>query len=99
MNQTRLTPKIQTARLAWRAARSIGLLLSEEWRRGTLMTNLKGLSERDLAQDMSWAELLEERAGMVPDKTFLLYKDERFTSCRRSSSPSAPRKSACTSYP
>ena len=79
MNQTRLTLKIQTAWLASRAARSIGLLLSEEWRRGSLLTNLKGLSERDLAQDMSWAELLEERATMVPDKTFLLYRTERFT--------------------
>ena len=79
MNQTRLTLKIQTAWLALRAARSIGLLLSEEWRRGSLLTNLKGLSERDLAQDMSWAELLEERATMVPDKTFLLYRTERFT--------------------
>jgi len=79
MSESNVTARIQTAKLAFRAVRSIGLLLSEEWRRGTLLTNLKGLSERDLAQDMSWAELLEERAGMVPDKTFLLYRHERFT--------------------
>jgi carnitine-CoA ligase len=79
MSETSLTARVQTAKLALKAVRSIALLLGEEWRRGTLMKNLKGLSDRDLAQDMSWADLLEERAGMVPDKTFLLYKSERFT--------------------
>ena len=82
MSKATMTAKIQTAKLALRAVRSIVLLLREEWRRGTLMTNLKGLSERDLAQDMSWAELLEERAAMVPDKTFLLYEHECFTYAR-----------------
>ena len=79
MSKSSLTTKIQTAKLALRAVRSIAILLKEEWRRGTLMTNLKGLSSQDIVQDMSWADLLEERAGMVPDKIFLMYKNERFT--------------------
>ena len=79
MNQTTFTARLQTAKLGFRAARSIAILLSEEWRRGTLLTNLKGLSERDLAEDMSWADLLEERAREIPDKIFLRYKNERFT--------------------
>ena len=79
MSKSSLTTKIQTAKLALRTVRSIAILLKEEWRRGTLMTNLKGFSEQDIVQDMSWADLLEERAGIVPDKIFLMYKNERFT--------------------
>ena len=79
MRKTSWANKIQMARLVFRIARSIAIFLKEEWRRGTLMTNLKGLSSQDIVEDMSWADLLEERAGMVPDKTFLLYKKERFT--------------------
>jgi crotonobetaine/carnitine-CoA ligase len=59
--------------------RSIAIFLKEELRRGTLMTNLKGFSAKDIVEDMSWSDLLEERACMVPYKTFLMYKNERFT--------------------
>ncbi|MBU0994419.1 MAG: AMP-binding protein [Proteobacteria bacterium] len=31
------------------------------------------------ANDISWAQLLEEKAKEVPDKTYLLYRDESFT--------------------
>ncbi|MCX5849811.1 MAG: AMP-binding protein [Deltaproteobacteria bacterium] len=79
MSEASLKNKIQMAKLVFRVARSIAIFLKEEWRRGTLMTNLKGLSSQDIVEDMSWADLLEERAGMVPDKTFLMYKNEHFT--------------------
>ena len=79
MSNSNFTTRIQTARLLLRAVRSIAIFFKEEWRRGTLMTNLKGLSSQDIVEDMSWADLLEERAGMVPNKTFLMYKNERFT--------------------
>ena len=79
MSETRLKTRLQTARLGLRAVQSIGAFLADEWRRGTLLTNLKGLTSRDIIEDMSWADLLEERARMVPNKPFLLYKDERFT--------------------
>jgi crotonobetaine/carnitine-CoA ligase len=79
MTEKSLTARIHTAKLGFSVVRSIGAFLVDEWRRGTLLTNLKGLSSRDIIQDMSWAELLEERARMVPDKPFLLYKKERFT--------------------
>jgi hypothetical protein len=79
MSRTLLANGLKTAGLCLRAAGSIGAFLADEWRRGTLLTNLKGLSARDIAEDMSWAELLEERAGMVPDKAFLLYRTERIT--------------------
>jgi carnitine-CoA ligase len=79
MTRNSLTARIHTAKLGFSVVRSIGAFLVDEWRRGTLLTNLKGLSSRDIVQDMSWAELLEERARMVPGKPFLLYKKERFT--------------------
>jgi crotonobetaine/carnitine-CoA ligase len=79
MSESSSTHKIQMAKLILRVARSIAIFLKEELRRGTLIKNLKGLSSQDIVEDMSWADLLEERAGMVPDKTFLMYKNERFT--------------------
>ena len=53
--------------------------LKEEKARGTLGVNLRGLRHGKIAEDMSWSELLEERACQVPDKRFLLYRDEVFT--------------------
>jgi len=64
-------------------ARDVTLTLArfmrEETRRGTLLTNLQGLPKAVINRDMSWAELLEERAAQVPDKHFLLYNDEKIT--------------------
>ncbi len=79
MTENKLKAGIHTAKLGFSIVRSIGAFLVDEWRRGTLLTNLKGLSSRDIREDMSWAELLQERACIVPDKPFLLYKKERFT--------------------
>jgi carnitine-CoA ligase len=57
--------------------------LRDEYRRGTLLENLKSIFLNkggfEIAAEMSWAELLEERAALVPDKKFLLYRDEEFT--------------------
>ncbi len=79
MSNNAFSARTQTARLLLRTVRSIAIFLKEEARRGTLMTNLKGFSAKDIVEDMSWSDLLEERACMVPDKTFLMYKNERFT--------------------
>ncbi|KUG23225.1 long-chain-fatty-acid--coa ligase [hydrocarbon metagenome] len=79
MSNNAFSARTQTARLLLRTVRSIAIFLKEEARRGTLMTNLKGFSAKDIVEDMSWSDLLEERACMVPYKTFLMYKNERFT--------------------
>ncbi|MBU2488034.1 MAG: AMP-binding protein [Proteobacteria bacterium] len=70
---------VQKARLAKNAFFSFGRFLADEARRGTLLANLKSLPQGRLARDMSWADLLEERAARIPDRTMLLYKDEHFT--------------------
>ena len=60
-------------------ALTLGRFMREEKRRGTLWTNLKGLPNAVINEEMSWAELLEERAAEIPDKYFLLYNDEKIT--------------------
>jgi len=60
-------------------ALTLGRFMREEKRRGTLLTNLQGLPKAVINHDMSWAELLEERAVQVPDKYFLLYNNEKIT--------------------
>ncbi|MFA5322128.1 MAG: AMP-binding protein [Smithella sp.] len=53
--------------------------VKSEISRGTLVQNLDGLSKVKIPVDMSWAELLEERAAQVPNKKFLLYENESYT--------------------
>ena len=43
------------------------------------MKNLDGIGKVKIPVDMSWAELLEERAAQVPNKKFLLYEKESYT--------------------
>lgn len=62
--------------------KTFGRFVKEEISRGTLLKNLDGLSRVKIPADMSWAALLEERAAQVPNKTFLLYENERFTYCQ-----------------
>ena len=59
--------------------KTLGDFISAEISRGTLIQNLNGLSKVKIPVDMSWAELLEERAVQVPNKKFLLYENESYT--------------------
>lgn len=71
--------KMQMAGLIVRALKGGMRFLADEWRRGTLWVNLIGMAHGNIARDMSWAELLEERARQHPHKRFLIYRDETFT--------------------
>jgi len=79
IDKQKLEQNIQKLRLLKTAIVWLSKFLWEEKKRGTLFANLKGLSKAKILEDMSWAELLEERASQVPYKKFLLYKDEEFT--------------------
>lgn len=79
IDKQKLEQNIQKLRLLRNTLVWFSKFLWEEKKRGTLLTNLKGLSKAKILEDMSWAELLEERASQVPYKKFLLYKDEEFT--------------------
>jgi crotonobetaine/carnitine-CoA ligase len=59
--------------------KTAGEFIKDEISRGTLIQNLDGLSKIKIPVDMSWAELLEERAAQVPNKKFLLYENESYT--------------------
>ncbi len=65
-------------KMAGRAMRSFGRFLADEARRGSFFRNATGVLS-GAVEDMSWAELLEERARRSPKKKFLLYGDESFT--------------------
>ncbi|MDI6796012.1 MAG: AMP-binding protein [Desulfatibacillaceae bacterium] len=69
---------LQKARLAGGAAGAVVGFVKDEMRRGTLLKNLLNLRTGGI-EDISWAQLLEERASQIPNKTFLLYKNESYT--------------------
>lgn len=70
--------KLQRLKLLKAAVFSIVRLTVEEIREGRFIENVKARQKGD-TNDISWAQLLESRAGQVPSKTFLLYNDESFT--------------------
>ena len=79
MSNSNFTTRIQTARFLLRAMRSIAIFFKEEWRRGTLMTNLKGLSSKDIEEEnrgvsvpsnaIRLSEVYAPRASTVKPKT------------------------------
>jgi len=80
MDKQDLRFKIQLLKLGGSALYSAMKFLGEEKRRGSLISTIRGLiKERAIPNEMSWGDLLEERAEMIPDKKFLLYNDEVFT--------------------
>jgi crotonobetaine/carnitine-CoA ligase len=73
----------QSLKIASWLTRSVLIFSLDDFRRGSLGANLKSLSKtKEFAEDMSWAELLEEKARRYPDRTFLLFEDKTFT-CRQ----------------
>lgn len=73
---------LRKTRIAGASAMSFFRFVMEEKKRGTLARNLRSLARGQMAKDMSWAELLEERAGQQPEKPMLLYRDAVYT-CRQ----------------
>jgi crotonobetaine/carnitine-CoA ligase len=70
----------QNIRIAFLFIRSLVRFSRDELGRGTFIKNLKSMiSTKEILEDMSWAELLEEKASKHPERTFLVFEDERFT--------------------
>jgi len=69
---------VNRAKFAGRGLCAVSRFFADELHRGTLLKNLKGMAKGAI-EDMSWAALLEEKAARIPDKKFLLFKDEVFT--------------------
>jgi carnitine-CoA ligase len=65
---------------ALRFTRAFLLFLRDERRRGTLRANFRSLAKtQEIGEDMSWAELIEEKARIYGDRPFLMFEDRTFT--------------------
>jgi len=61
-------------------ARSLLKFIKDERRRGTLKANFRSLRKtKEILEDMSWADLIEEKARIYSDRVFLLFEDKEFT--------------------
>lgn len=61
-------------------ARAALLFSLDEVRRGTFLKNIGSLALRkEIAREMSWAELLEEKSRKWPERVILVYEDRELT--------------------
>jgi carnitine-CoA ligase len=61
-------------------SKSLAIFFKNELRRGTFRANFKSLIKTmKVAEDMSWAELTEEKAAKYRDRTFLVFEGKEFT--------------------
>ena len=71
---------LANAKIALSVFKGFLTFVKDEMERGTLMANLSSLVKtQEFAKDMSWAELVEEKARKYGDKTFLIYEDKEFS--------------------
>ena len=71
---------LQNISITLKLARAMVMLAGNEIRRGTFRANLKSLAKsREIAEDMSWAELLEERAKKTPRRVGLVFEGREYT--------------------
>lgn len=66
-------------RMAKNVVRSLLIFMAGELRRGTLRANMKGVAKMELAEEMSWFELLAEKATRHPLRTYLVSGDDEFS--------------------
>ena len=60
--------------------KSLLTFFKDEIRRGTFRANFSSLMKtQEITEDMSWAELSEEKARQYGDRTFLIYEDREFS--------------------
>jgi crotonobetaine/carnitine-CoA ligase len=61
-------------------AKSLLTFFKDEIGRGTFRDNFRSLIKtQEIVEDMSWAELIEEKARKYGNRTFLIYEDKEFT--------------------
>jgi len=72
--------RMQNIKLKISMGRAALLFFREEIRRKTFTKNLWSLLvRREVAKEMSWAELLEEKSALCPDRVILASEDREFT--------------------
>ncbi|HOO73198.1 MAG TPA: AMP-binding protein [Spirochaetota bacterium] len=66
-------------RMAFNIVKSLAIFAAREFRRGTLSKNFRGLKNMEIKEEMSWAELLEEKVRKHPDRLFLTFEGTDYT--------------------
>ena len=60
--------------------KSLLTFFKDEIGRGTFKANFRSLIKaQEIVEDMSWAELIEEKARKYGDRTFLIYEDKEYS--------------------
>jgi crotonobetaine/carnitine-CoA ligase len=65
--------------LAKNILKSVFLFSLNEIRRGTFLKNIRGVPKTEILEEMSWGELMEEKAARYKDKVFLMFENKTFT--------------------
>ena len=69
-----------SARIVFSFVRGVLTFFKDEIGRGTFPANFSSLIKaQEIAEDMSWAELIEEKARKYGDRPFLIYEDKEYT--------------------
>jgi len=66
-------------RVLFNIIKSLTIFMANEFRRGTLRANFKGLGNMEIKEQMSWGELLEEKVKKHGDRVFLTFENRNFT--------------------
>lgn len=65
--------------LAKNVLKSVFLFSLNEIRRGTFLKNIRGVPKTEIREEMSWGELMEEKAARYKDRVFLMFDDETYS--------------------
>jgi len=65
--------------LAGNVLKSVVMFSVNEIRRGTFLKNISGVPRTEIREEMSWGELIEEKAARYKDRVFLMFEDKTFT--------------------
>ena len=71
---------LANSKIVFSMVRSLLTFFKDEIGRGTFKANFRSLIKaQEIVEDMSWAELIEEKARKYGDRIFLIYEDKEFT--------------------
>ncbi|PKN53204.1 MAG: AMP-dependent synthetase [Deltaproteobacteria bacterium HGW-Deltaproteobacteria-13] len=71
---------LANSKIVFSMVKSLLIFFKDEIGRGTFRANFRSLIKtKEIAEDMSWAELIEEKARKYGDRTFLIYEDKQFS--------------------
>ena len=71
---------LANVKIGFSLVRGLLTFFADEIRRGTFSANIQSLLKtREITEDMSWAELIEEKARRYGDRIFLIFEDKQFS--------------------